>query len=148
MVDSTGELRNVSGTATYGYRRHHVDQRTERELLNLLHASRYDGSMNAHECWSACGSPSMRRFGILLVLALLFSGDIVRIHGHAGDAPASPDCVACSASLAAAVEADPPPALDPPAPSDEDGCRAAAAATPSLVFVRQGGLRDPPTRLA
>ena len=90
----------------------------------------------------------MRIPGVLLVLALLFSGDIVRIHGHADDAPASADCVACAASLAAAVETDPPPALDPPAPTGDDACDAAPTTLPSLAFVRQGGLRDPPILLA
>ncbi len=90
----------------------------------------------------------MRLSGVLLVLALLFSGDIVRIHGHADGAPATSDCVACTASLAAAVEADPPPALDPPPPTGELSFGPAAATLPSLVFVRQGGLRDPPLLFA
>lgn len=85
-----------------------------------------------------------RLSGVLLVLALLFSGDIVRIHGHAEGAPATSDCVACAASLAAAVEADPPPAIDPPPPTGELLLGPATAGAPALVFVRQGGLRDPP----
>lgn len=90
----------------------------------------------------------MRLPGILLVLALLFSGDVVRIHGHADGAPASADCVACAASLTAAVETDPSPAIDPPAPTGELAGGAAPVAAPSLVFVRQGGLRDPPLLFA
>lgn len=90
----------------------------------------------------------MRLSGVLLVVALLFSGDVVRIHGHADGVPASADCVACTASLAAAVEADPPPAFDPPPPTAEAVRLAVSAALPSLVFVRQGGLRDPPIPLA
>lgn len=90
----------------------------------------------------------MRLAGTLLVAALLFSGDIVRIHGHADGAPATSDCVACTAGLAAAVEADPPPAIDPPLPSGELLHGSAPAAAPSLVFVRQGGLRDPPLLFA
>jgi len=90
----------------------------------------------------------MRLPGVLLVVALLFSGDIVRLHGHADGVPASADCVACTAGLAAAVEADPPPELDPPPPTTESAATAARAAAPSLVFVRQGGLRDPPISLA
>lgn len=90
----------------------------------------------------------MRLSGVLLVLALLFSGDIVRIHGHAEGAPATSDCVACTASLAAAVEADRPPAVDPPPPTDELRLGPAEVTAPSLVFVRQGGLRDPPLLFA
>lgn len=90
----------------------------------------------------------MRLPGVLLVLALLFSGDIVRIHGHADGAPASADCVACTVSLTAAVEADPPPALDPPPPAGVLAGGAAPVAAPSLLFVRQGGLRDPPLLFA
>lgn len=90
----------------------------------------------------------MRLSGVLLVLALLFSGDIVRIHGHADGAPASADCVACTASIAAAVEADPPPALDPPPAVAELFLGPAVASVPSLSFVRQGGLRDPPLLFA
>lgn len=90
----------------------------------------------------------MRLTGVLLVLALLFSGDIVRIHGHADGAPATADCVACAASLAVAVEADPPPAIDPPPPTNELLLGAATATAPSPAFVRQGGLRDPPLLLA
>jgi hypothetical protein len=86
--------------------------------------------------------------GVFLVLALLFSGDIVRIHGHSADAPASTDCVACAASLAAAVETSPPPSLDPPAPAGYDASGGAPEPAPALVFVRQGGLRDPPNPLA
>lgn len=90
----------------------------------------------------------MRLFGVLLVVALLFSGDIVRIHGHAADAPATSDCVACTAGLSAAVEAGSPPALDlSPQPGDLVVGPAVATA-PSLVFVRQGGLRDPPLPFA
>lgn len=121
--------------------------------MNLSGRSRYDGSMNASTCGGGCGpdrriGAMMRLSGALLALALLFSGDIVRIHGHAADAPASADCVACAASLTAAVETDPPPTLDPPAPIDESVGHAAPVAAPSLVFVRQGGLRDPPLLLA
>lgn len=90
----------------------------------------------------------MRLPGVLLVLALLFSGDIVRFHGHADGAPATSDCVACTASLAPAVEADPPPALDPPPPAGLLSLGQPAATTPSIVFVRQGGLRDPPALFA
>lgn len=90
----------------------------------------------------------MRLPGILLVLALLFSGDVVRIHGHAEGAPASADCVACTASLAAAVETDPSPALNPPAPTGALADGPAPVGAPSLMFVRQGGLRDPPLRFA
>lgn len=89
-----------------------------------------------------------RLSGVLIVFALLFSGDIVRIHGHADGAPASSDCVACTASLTAAVETDPPPAIDPPSPTGEFYLGSSAATAPSLVFVRQGGLRDPPLLLA
>lgn len=89
-----------------------------------------------------------RLSGLLIVFALLFSGDIVRIHGHADGAPASSECVACTASLAAAVEADPPPAIDPPPPTGEFYLGSSAGTVPSLVFVRQGGLRDPPLLLA
>lgn len=85
-----------------------------------------------------------RLSGVLLVFALLFSGDIVRIHGHADGAPATSDCVACTASLTAAVETGPPPAIDPPRPTGELLFGAAAVSAPVLVFVRQGGLRDPP----
>lgn len=109
--------------------------------------------MNASTCGGGCGPDHRigaltRLSGVLLVLALLFSGDIVRIHGHAADAPASADCVACVASLTSAVETDPPPALDPPAAIDESVGHAAPLAAPPLVFVRQGGLRDPPLLLA
>ncbi|MFW6088429.1 MAG: hypothetical protein ACODAB_01675 [Gemmatimonadota bacterium] len=101
-------------------------------------------------CGTAAGRVGATRLlpGALLVLALLFSGDIVRIHGHADGAPASADCVACTASLTAAVEADPPPTLDPPPVAGALADRPASAAAPSLVFVRQGGLRDPPFVLA
>lgn len=90
----------------------------------------------------------VRVSGVLLVLALLFSGDIVRIHGHADGAPATSDCVACTVSLAAAVEADPPPTIDPPPATGELAVGPAAATAPSLLFVRQGGLRDPPLLFA
>lgn len=123
--------------------------------------------MTTHECGKACGAggrgPSryggqagspgrlsgpMRALGFALVLALLFSGDIVRIHGHADGAPASADCAACVAGLTSAVEAHPSPALDPPAPSTAAAAAVATSAAPCLVFVRQGGLRDPPTPFA
>lgn len=91
---------------------------------------------------------TMRLPGVLLVLALLFSGDVVRIHGHADGMPSSADCVACTASLTAAVEAVPPPAIDPPLPIGELSTGPTAATAPSLVFVRQGGLRDPPLLFA
>lgn len=101
------------------------------------------------KCGVGCGTTGrigalMRLSGVLLVFALLFSGDIVRIHGHAEGAPATSDCVACTASLAAAVEADPPPAIDPPPQTCELSVGSAADGAPALVFVRQGGLRDPP----
>ena len=82
--------------------------------------------------------------GLLLVLAFLFSGDLVRIHGHPGGAPASTDCAACVAGLAAAVETDPPAPLAPPVPGRSDVVRAEPADASSPPFVRQGGLRDPP----
>lgn len=109
--------------------------------------------MNIPTCGGDCGPPRrpgamMRLPGVLLVLALLFSGDIVRIHGHADEAPASADCVACAAGLAAAVATDPPSPLDPFAPIGDDSFDAAPTAAPSLDFVRQGGLRDPPTAFA
>jgi len=87
----------------------------------------------------------MRAVGMSLVLALLFSGDLVRIHGHADGAPASPDCAACVAGLASAVEGGPPASSDPPGPSLPDLDAPATVAPPPLVFVRQGGLRDPPS---
>lgn len=84
-----------------------------------------------------------RLSGVLLALALLFSGDLVRIHGHADGAPAA-DCVACIAGLAAAVEADPAPSVDPmPASAGSFGLFIPRLPL-SLEFVRQGGLRDPP----
>ncbi|HSM09066.1 MAG TPA: hypothetical protein VLA33_08630 [Gemmatimonadota bacterium] len=89
-----------------------------------------------------------RLSGVLLAFALLFSGDIVRIHGHADGTPATSDCVACTASLTAAVETDPPPAIDPPRPTGELLFDSTAATAPVLVFVRQGGLRDPPLLFA
>lgn len=89
-----------------------------------------------------------RLCGLLLVLALLFSGDFVRIHGHGDGAPATTDCAACLATLASAVEAAPPPALDPPVPAAADRFHALFFATPPLLFVRQGGLRDPPRLFA
>lgn len=90
----------------------------------------------------------MRFAGLALLVALLFSGDVVRIHGHPDGVPATTDCAACVAGLAGAVEADPPPALDLPAPSVADETLPESLDAPSLLFVRQGGLRDPPTLLA
>lgn len=90
----------------------------------------------------------MRLSGVLLVFALLFSGGIVRIHGHADGAPSTSDCVACTASLTAAVEAGAPPAIDPPRPTGEFTFGPSAVTAPVLVFVRQGGLRDPPVLFA
>lgn len=86
----------------------------------------------------------LRLGGLLLVLALLFSGDFVRIHGHAEGVPASSDCAACLASLASAIETAAPPALDPPVPAGADRFRTVFFAAFPLLFVRQGGLRDPP----
>lgn len=85
----------------------------------------------------------VRIAGVLLALAVLFSGDLVRIHGHPDGAP-SADCVACVAGLAAAVEAGPPPAVDPPRPSFVALAPAFGRLAPALPFARQGGLRDPP----
>jgi hypothetical protein len=140
MVDSIRALRNVSMSATTA-------------AVNLFPSARYDGPMNMPTCGGGCGwagrwGVTMRLPGVFLVLALLFSGAMVRIHGHPDDAPASTDCVACAASLAAAVETSPPPSLDPPAPAGYDASGGGAGPAPSLVFVRQGGLRDPPTPLA
>lgn len=89
----------------------------------------------------------MRFVGLALLVALLFSGDFVRIHGHADGVPAS-DCAACVAGLSSAVEADPLPALDPPASSSADETLVEPLEAPSLLLVRQGGLRDPPTPFA
>lgn len=90
----------------------------------------------------------MRFAGLALLVALLFSGDFVRIHGHADGAPASADCAACVAGLSSAIEADPAPALDPPASSSAIETLVEPLEAPSLLFVRQGGLRDPPTPFA
>jgi len=86
----------------------------------------------------------MRFAGLLLVLTFLFSGDLVRIHGHPGGAPASTDCAACVAGLAAAVETDPPAAPEASMPGRSDAVRVEPADAPSRPSVRQGGLRDPP----
>ena len=86
--------------------------------------------------------------GLLFVLVFLFSGDLVRIHGHADGAPAAADCAACVAGLGSAVETDPPLALDPPAPTTLVDLGPAPTCPPALEFVRQGGLRDPPALLA
>lgn len=102
---------------------------------------------------SCCGTARPRGgvarvVGLLLALALLFSGDFVRIHGHPDGAPASSDCVACVAGLAAAVEGGVPPALSPPVPESADDRYDGAREAPASHFVRQGGLRDPPTPFA
>jgi len=90
----------------------------------------------------------MRALGVTLVLSLLFSGDLVRLHGHADGAPASADCAACVAGLANAVGGGPPASFDPPGPTVPDPDAPATAASPCLVFVRHGGLRDPPSSRA
>lgn len=90
----------------------------------------------------------MRLSGLLLVFALLFSGDLVRIHGHPDGGPAPDDCVACVAGLSAAVEGALPPALSPPVPETADAVHDIPRDAPARPFVRRGGLRDPPTSFA
>lgn len=86
--------------------------------------------------------------GLLLALALVFSGDLVRIHGHADGAPASSDCVACVVGLSPAVDGGDPPDLSPPVPETTEAHHDIAQEAPVRPFVRRGGLRDPPTPFA
>lgn len=90
----------------------------------------------------------VRVAGLFLVFALLFSGDLVRIHGHADGAPASSDCVACVAGLSAAVDGGAPPDLSPPVPETAEIRHDVAREAPARPFVRRGGLRDPPAPFA
>lgn len=90
----------------------------------------------------------LRLAGALVVLAFLFSGDLVRIHGHPDGVPASSDCVACVAGLSAAVEGGAPPDLSPPVPETAEAGHEVAREAPARPFVRRGGLRDPPTPFA
>ncbi|MFW6084787.1 MAG: hypothetical protein ACODAA_06195 [Gemmatimonadota bacterium] len=85
--------------------------------------------------------------GLLLAFALLFSGDLVRIHGHPDGGPASSDCVACVAGLSPAIDGGAPPALSPPVPETTEVGHDVAREAPARPFVRRGGLRDPPTPL-
>lgn len=89
-----------------------------------------------------------RLLGALLTVAFLFSGDLVRLHGHPDGAPASTDCAACVAGLSVAVEADASTSVPAPAPVVLRPESPPAQVAPNLPFVRQGGLRDPPARAA
>jgi hypothetical protein len=95
------------------------------------------------------GPPAGRRLiGAVLAIAFLFSGDLVRLHGHADGVPASKHCAACLAGLASAVKAAPTPDVTPPVESGEWAVCEAPFLAPSLPFLRPCGLRDPPPSFA
>lgn len=85
--------------------------------------------------------------GLLLVAMLVFSGDLVRIHGHPDGGAASSDCAACVAGLSGAVETEAAIPLDLAAPIYRGAERPTPRLAPDLPFVRHGGLRDPPAFL-
>lgn len=90
-------------------------------------------------------SPGARRIvGVLLAAAFLFSGDLVRLHGHADGVPSGPDCAACVAGLSAAVEPAGGVAFDFAAPLARAIAPLPSRPAPALPFVRQAGSRDPP----
>lgn len=94
------------------------------------------------------GRGRLRPGGLLLVFALLFSGDLLRIHAHPDGVPPATDCAACVAGLSSAVAGGVPAAPDAAPASAAEPLSHDPASAPSLDFVRQGGLRDPPSLLA